>query len=76
MIQQWAGWAGIFSFSTAESADHPACNPCTAKRIRIGNRLAQQSSGGDAKTMKYLLAWILGVPGGLILLWFLFNHMH
>lgn len=26
--------------------------------------------------MKYLLAWILGVPGGLILLWFLFSHMH
>jgi len=26
--------------------------------------------------MKYLLAWILGVPGGLILLWFLFNHVH
>jgi hypothetical protein len=27
-------------------------------------------------TMKYLFAWILGVPGGLIVLWFLFNHMH
>jgi len=26
--------------------------------------------------MKYLLAWLLGVPGGLIVLWFLFNHMH
>jgi len=26
--------------------------------------------------MKYLLAWILGVPGGIIVLWFLFNHMH
>ncbi len=26
--------------------------------------------------LKYLFAWILGVPGGLILLWFLFNHMH
>ena len=26
--------------------------------------------------MKYLFAWILGVPGGLILLWFAFNHMH
>jgi len=25
--------------------------------------------------MKYLLAWLLGVPGGLILLWFLFNQM-
>ena len=27
-------------------------------------------------SMKYLLAWILGVPGGLILLWFLFSHLH
>ena len=25
---------------------------------------------------KYILAWMLGVPGGLILLWFLFNHAH
>jgi hypothetical protein len=27
-------------------------------------------------SMKYLFAWMLGVPGGLILLWFLFSHMH
>jgi hypothetical protein len=26
--------------------------------------------------MKYMFAWMLGVPGGLIVLWFLFNHMH
>jgi hypothetical protein len=26
--------------------------------------------------MKYLFAWMLGVPGGLILLWFAFNHAH
>jgi len=26
--------------------------------------------------MKYILAWGLGIPGGLIVLWFLFNHMH
>jgi hypothetical protein len=26
--------------------------------------------------MKYLFAWLLGIPGGLILIWFLFNHMH
>ena len=26
--------------------------------------------------MKYLGAWILGVPTGLIVLWFLFNHAH
>jgi hypothetical protein len=24
--------------------------------------------------MKYMFAWLLGVPGGLIVLWFLFNH--
>jgi hypothetical protein len=26
--------------------------------------------------MRYLLAWLLGVPGVLILLWFLFAHLH
>jgi len=30
----------------------------------------------EGTEMKYLFAWVLGVPGGLILLWFLFNHMH
>lgn len=30
----------------------------------------------EARKMKYMLAWLLGVPGGLIVLWFLFNHMH
>lgn len=25
-------------------------------------------------TMKYMFAWLLGVPGLLILAWFLFNH--
>jgi len=25
--------------------------------------------------MKYILAWLLGIPGGLIVIWFLFNHM-
>lgn len=30
----------------------------------------------EKKAMKYMIAWVLGVPGGLILLWFLFNHMH
>jgi hypothetical protein len=26
--------------------------------------------------MKYGVAWLLGVPGILILAWFLVNHMH
>jgi len=26
--------------------------------------------------MKYIAAWILGVPGFLIVIWFLFSHMH
>jgi len=26
--------------------------------------------------MKYIAAWILGVPGFLIVIWFLFNHAH
>jgi len=29
----------------------------------------------ERKTMKYLFAWMLGVPGVLILLWFLINHL-
>jgi len=24
--------------------------------------------------MKYVVAWLLGVPGGLIILWFVANH--
>jgi hypothetical protein len=26
--------------------------------------------------MKYIFAWVLGIPTSLIVLWFLFNHMH
>jgi len=26
--------------------------------------------------VKYVFAWMLGVPGGLIVLWFIFNHLH
>jgi hypothetical protein len=40
-----------------------------------GRIVAKVAQGGEQK-MKYLLAWLLGVPGGLIVLWFLFNHMH
>jgi len=29
---------------------------------------------GPEAYMKYMFAWLLGVPGGLIVLWFLFNH--
>jgi hypothetical protein len=35
--------------------------------------MLSESAEGE---MKYLFAWILGVPGGLILLWFAFSHMH
>jgi hypothetical protein len=28
----------------------------------------------EESQMKYLLAYVLGIPGGLILLWFIFNH--
>ncbi len=31
---------------------------------------------GGYTFMKYLAAWMLGIPGGLIVVWFLFNHMH
>jgi len=26
--------------------------------------------------MKYIAAWMLGVPGILIVIWFLFSHVH
>jgi len=26
--------------------------------------------------MKYIGAWLLGVPTGLIVIWFLFSHVH
>jgi len=31
---------------------------------------------GEGKCMKYIIAWGLGVPGGIIVLWFLLNHLH
>jgi len=39
----------------------------------IGAPIAPASIGGH---MKYLGAWILGVPTGLIVLWFVFSHLH
>jgi hypothetical protein len=37
----------------------------------IGSAFAVFLAGG--RSMKYLIAWMLGVPGGLILLWMLAN---
>ena len=28
------------------------------------------------ESVKYIFAWMLGVPGFLIVIWFLFNHGH
>lgn len=39
-----------------------------------GLRIALVLAGGFY--MKYFGAWLLGVPTGLIVLWFLFNHVH
>jgi hypothetical protein len=30
----------------------------------------------EVNNVKYLAAWMLGVPGILIVVWFLFSHMH
>jgi len=30
----------------------------------------------EVAKMKYMIAWALGIPGGLIFLWFLVNHAH
>jgi hypothetical protein len=34
--------------------------------------LQGKTAGGEF--MRYLIAWLLGVPGGIIILWFLFNN--
>ena len=31
-------------------------------------------NAGEQRVMKYLFAWILGVPGILIFVWFMMNH--
>ncbi len=28
----------------------------------------------EVEEMKYMVAWALGIPGGLIFLWFVLNH--
>lgn len=39
-----------------------------------GHLLALQMPKYERKTMKYLVAWLLGVPGIVVVLWFLFSH--
>ena len=46
--------------------------PCAQRSIRCllpGSRLS-----GEEKRMKYLVAWGLGVPGVLVVIWFLMSH--
>ena len=46
-----------------------------SKLPRSGPQIANQMQ--DRRfAMKYLFAWMLGIPGGLIVIWFVFNHMH
>src|SRR5450432_4239132 len=40
--------------------------------MRFGTRRAYTSP--ECEEMKYIAAWALGVPGALVLLWFLFSH--
>ena len=42
---------------------------------RSGPRIAKESQERRF-AMEYLSAWFLGIPGGLIVIWFLLNHMH
>jgi hypothetical protein len=51
---------GIMAPAVHTGAMYPNVDACRAKE----------------HNMKYLFAWMLGVPGGLIAIWFLFNHMH
>jgi len=40
--------------------------------LPAGPAIAQVDSGGGE--MKYMVAWALGIPGSLIVLWFLLNQ--
>jgi hypothetical protein len=31
-------------------------------------------NAGEHRVMKYLFAWIIGVPGILVFVWFMMNH--
>jgi hypothetical protein len=62
----------------------PICVHCEAD-LETGRKLPQRESEVKAKRlqppdrrriMKYIVAWMLGVPGFLVVLWFLFNHGH
>lgn len=44
-----------------------------APRPAFGDSNANTVLGGYF--MKYLLGWILGIPAGIILIWFVVNHL-
>jgi hypothetical protein len=43
--------------------------------LEIQNGNARASIHAEVNEMKYLFAWILGVPGILIFAWFIFRHV-
>jgi hypothetical protein len=40
----------------------------------LEHRLPNKKPGRRIQRMKYLFAWMLGVPGVVIVIWFLMNH--
>jgi len=63
----------------AHAQDFPSPNEGSQPAAVTAQNAAQQLHKHSRKRrlrMKYLFAWILGIPGGLIVIWFLFNHLH
>jgi hypothetical protein len=44
------------------------------KGLGMAIELHKVGSSKGGPFMKYLFAWMLGVPGVVVLAWFLFNH--
>jgi len=43
-------------------------------RTRAVEAKLLSAKAGEIGVMKYLFAWILGVPGILVFVWFMMNH--
>jgi hypothetical protein len=68
-----AGGVGCFVAGISRGIGGDSC-PAGTGRCFPGN--SSGAGGGSLKEieMKYLFAWLLGVPGILIVIWFLLNH--
>src|ERR1700690_3421036 len=72
--------AGLQAYSATSESGHWTTLALSSSQYESSAKPAGRNSDctnlAGRITMKYLGAWILGVPTGLILLWFVFNHVH